>query len=86
MVRMRDNRGKTVVTADVPVYPSKGFVDSEDDVKAAGFKSLHDLVLQLNQKLIAEGGFPIAVGDYPTNKAKFTRIMQRARRIGLIKE
>jgi hypothetical protein len=31
----------------------------------------------MNSRLLAESRFPITVGDFPTNKAKFSRLAKR---------
>lgn len=85
MGRSRFQGQKTVATSETPVYPvSRAYSATQVELSQAGVKSVHGLVELLNGRLLREQRLPVTVGDYPTNKAKFRKILLRAHSLGLL--
>ncbi|MBY3151396.1 hypothetical protein HFO56_03210 [Rhizobium laguerreae] len=60
-----------------PSYPIRTYDATASEPAYFGVVSVREMVVRMNEKLRESNQFPISTGDYPTNKAKFARLVRR---------
>lgn len=65
-----------------PDYSNLKAVECDPETLAAhGVGSTRELVLKVNAELARRGMLPVTQGDYPTNRAKLVRLLDRRARL-----
>ncbi|TLX16020.1 hypothetical protein [Rhizobium sp. MHM7A] len=67
----------------IPTYPKREHPASDEELAAIGVSSVSELVQRVNDHLLSSNDFPISVGDFPSNKRLFDRLVARYERLGL---